>query len=108
MCRPCGCAPCDRIPTSAPEPCLRGGGKIVSAVEKPPPELVAQADVSYFVVEPDRREQLVELARLADEGELRPAIESVPALGARAAFERVAAPGKRGKVVLGLVDPGSA
>jgi NADPH:quinone reductase-like Zn-dependent oxidoreductase len=87
---------------------LRGGGKIVSVAEEPPPELVAQADASYFVVEPDRREQLVELARLADEGELRPAIDSVfPLSEARAAFERLAAPGKRGKVVLRVVEPGS-
>jgi NADPH:quinone reductase-like Zn-dependent oxidoreductase len=55
---------------------------------------------TYFVVEPDR-EQLVELARLADAGELVPAIDSTfPLEGAREAFERVAAHGKRGKVVL--------
>jgi NADPH:quinone reductase-like Zn-dependent oxidoreductase len=54
----------------------------------------------YFVVEPDR-EQLVELARLADAGELVPAIDSTfPLDSAREAFERVAAHGKRGKVVL--------
>lgn len=88
---------------------LRGGGKIVTVAEDPPPKLAAQADVSYFVVEPDRREQLVELARLADEGELRPAIDSVfPLSDARAAFERVAAPGKRGKVVLRVVESGSS
>lgn len=87
---------------------VRGGGKVVSVAEEPPPELVARGDARYFVVEPDRREQLVELARLADGGELRPAIDSVfPLSDARAAFERVAAPGKRGKVVLSLVDPGS-
>ena len=87
---------------------LRDRGKIVSVAEEPPPELVAQADAGYFVVEPDRREQLVELARLADEGGLRPAIDSVfPLSNARAAFERVASPGKRGKVVLRVVEPGS-
>src|SRR4051812_35979777 len=54
----------------------------------------------YFVVEPDR-EQLVELARLADADELVPAIDSVfPLEQAREAFDRVAARGKRGKVVL--------
>jgi NADPH:quinone reductase-like Zn-dependent oxidoreductase len=55
---------------------------------------------TYFVVEPDR-EQLAELGRLADEGELVPAIDSTfPLDDAREAFERVAARGKRGKVVL--------
>jgi NADPH:quinone reductase-like Zn-dependent oxidoreductase len=57
---------------------------------------------TYFVVEPDR-EQLVELARLADAGELVPTIDSTFALeSAGEAFERVAAHGKRGKVVLDL------
>jgi len=55
---------------------------------------------TYYVVEPDR-EQLVELARVADAGELVPAIDSTfPLEGAREAFERVTAHGKRGKVVL--------
>jgi len=50
-------------------------------------------------VEPDR-EQLVELAKLADAGELVPAIDSTfPLENAPEAFERVAAHGKRGKVV---------
>jgi len=55
---------------------------------------------TYFVVEPDR-EQLVELARLADAGDLVPAIDSTFSLErAGEAFDRVAAHGKRGKVVL--------
>jgi NADPH:quinone reductase-like Zn-dependent oxidoreductase len=55
---------------------------------------------TYFVVEPDR-EQLVELAKLADAGKLVPAIDSTfPLENAPEAFERVAAHGKRGKVVL--------
>ena len=88
---------------------VRGGGKIVTIAEEPPPELAARVVASYFVVEPDRREQLVALARLADEGKLRPAIDSVfPLADARAAFERVAAAGKRGKVVLRVVEPGSS
>jgi NADPH:quinone reductase-like Zn-dependent oxidoreductase len=53
----------------------------------------------YFVVEPNR-EQLGELARLADAGELRPEVDSTfPLEDAQAAFERVAARGKNGKVV---------
>jgi len=55
---------------------------------------------TYFVVEPDRA-QLLELARLADAGVIRPAVDSVfPLAQAHAAFDRVAARGKRGKVVL--------
>jgi NADPH:quinone reductase-like Zn-dependent oxidoreductase len=55
---------------------------------------------TYFVVEPER-EQLIELARLADTGELRPAIDSTfPLERAQEAFDRVAGRGKRGKVVL--------
>jgi len=50
---------------------------------------------TYFVVQPDR-EQLVELAQLADAGELVPAIDSTfPLENAPEAFERVAAHGKR-------------
>jgi NADPH:quinone reductase-like Zn-dependent oxidoreductase len=56
--------------------------------------------VTYFIVEPNH-DQLVELARLADEGAIRPEIDSVfPLADARAAFDRVAERGKRGKVVL--------
>jgi NADPH:quinone reductase-like Zn-dependent oxidoreductase len=77
---------------------LRPGGRIVSVAAEPPGGGV------YFVVEPGR-EQLSELARLADSGELRPAIDSVFSLAdARLAFERVMEPAKRGKVVLRVVD----
>jgi len=77
---------------------LPPGARLVSVAEEPP------APGIYFVVEPNRA-QLVELARLADEGLLRPAIDSVfPLAEAMAAFERVAARGKSGKVVLRLVD----
>lgn len=54
----------------------------------------------YFIVEPDR-EQLLELARLADAGQLAPAIDSTyPLERAHEAFGRVGERGKRGKVVL--------
>jgi NADPH:quinone reductase-like Zn-dependent oxidoreductase len=57
---------------------------------------------SYFIVEPDRG-QLLELARLANAGELAPMIDSTfPLERAREAFERVAARGKHGKVVLAV------
>jgi NADPH:quinone reductase-like Zn-dependent oxidoreductase len=66
---------------------------VVSIVEDVP-------GATYFIVEPDH-EQLLELGALVDAGELRPEVDSVfPLTDARAAFERVAAPGKRGKVVL--------
>ncbi len=55
---------------------------------------------TYFIVEPNR-EQLLELARLADRGELRPAVDSRFALAqAPEAFDRLAGRGKHGKVVL--------
>jgi NADPH:quinone reductase-like Zn-dependent oxidoreductase len=59
---------------------------------------------TYFVVKPDRA-QLVELARLADEREVRPEIDSVfPLAQAHEAFARIAARGKRGKVVLEIAS----
>jgi NADPH:quinone reductase-like Zn-dependent oxidoreductase len=79
---------------------LRDGGRLVAVAEEPPAGLAQRVLATYFVVEPDR-EQLVELATLAAEGTLRPAIDSVfPLEDARAAFERVMASGKRGKVVI--------
>jgi NADPH:quinone reductase-like Zn-dependent oxidoreductase len=81
---------------------VRGGGRLVSVAEEPPG--AAGVSTAYFVVEPNR-EQLLEIARLADEGELRPAIDSVFALAdAPAAFARAQASGKRGKVVLRVAN----
>ena len=63
---------------------------------------------TYFIVEPDRS-QLVELARLAETGEVTAAIDSTFALErAQDAFDRVAAHGKRGKVVLDVAGQPSA
>jgi NADPH:quinone reductase-like Zn-dependent oxidoreductase len=63
--------------------------------------IAGEADgVTYFVVEPSRA-QLVELARRADAGELKPAIDSTfPLDDASSAFDRLGERGKRGKVVL--------
>jgi NADPH:quinone reductase-like Zn-dependent oxidoreductase len=73
---------------------LARGGRLVSVAAEPP------GGGTYFVVEPNR-EQLVELARLLDSGELRVAIDSTFALSeATAAFERSLASGKHGKVVI--------
>jgi len=72
---------------------VAGARRVVSVAEE-------AEGVSYFIVEPNR-EQLVELARRADTGQLRPAIDSMfPLEQAEAAFARVAERGKRGKVVL--------
>jgi NADPH:quinone reductase-like Zn-dependent oxidoreductase len=79
---------------------LREGGRLVAVAEEPPPEIAQRVNATYFVVEPDH-EQLVELARLANDRILRPAIDSVfPLEDARAAFDRVMSSGKRGKVVI--------
>jgi NADPH:quinone reductase-like Zn-dependent oxidoreductase len=69
------------------------GERVVTIAEEAPGAI-------YFIVEPDR-EQLVELTALVDAGELRVEVDSAfPLTEAGAAFERVAARGKRGKVVL--------
>jgi NADPH:quinone reductase-like Zn-dependent oxidoreductase len=81
---------------------IRAGGRIVSVAEEPP----AAVEATYFVVEPNR-DQLSELARLVDEGVVKPLIDSVfPLAEARSAFERVMEPGKRGKVVLRVGEDG--
>jgi NADPH:quinone reductase-like Zn-dependent oxidoreductase len=80
------------------------GGEMLAAAVGSAPRVVSVAEeaegVRYFVVE-QNREQLLELARRADVGELRPEIDSVFELeDAHAAFARVSERGKRGKVVL--------
>jgi len=72
---------------------LPAGERVVTIADELP-------GATYFIVEPDRG-QLLELAALVDAGELRAEVDSVfPLTEAEAAFERVAAHGKRGKVVL--------
>jgi NADPH:quinone reductase-like Zn-dependent oxidoreductase len=83
---------------------LRARGRLVSVASEPPPVSAKDATAIYFIVEPNAQ-QLTELARLVDAGAVRPAIDSVfPLSDARAAFGRVMAGGKRGKVVLRVVD----
>jgi NADPH:quinone reductase-like Zn-dependent oxidoreductase len=73
---------------------LANDGRLVSIAAEP------LGEGTYFVVEPNRQ-QLVELARLVDSGELRVAIDSTFVLSkAAAAFERSLASGKHGKVVI--------
>jgi NADPH:quinone reductase-like Zn-dependent oxidoreductase len=77
---------------------VRPGGRLVSVAEEPR----SRGDVStvVFIVEPSR-EQLIELAALADRGEVRPKIDRVYELtDAREAFERSMSGGGRGKIVL--------
>jgi NADPH:quinone reductase-like Zn-dependent oxidoreductase len=70
-----------------------GGERVVTIAEQMP-------GATYFIVEPDH-EQLLELTGLVEAGELRAEVDSVfPLTDAPAAFERLAARGKRGKVVL--------
>jgi hypothetical protein len=72
---------------------LPAGERVVTIAEETP-------GAFYFIVEPDR-EQPLQLTALVDAGELRTEVDSVfPLTEARAAFERVASRGKRGKVVL--------
>lgn len=81
---------------------LRPGGRLVSVAEEPPAEPGISA--VHFVVEPSRA-QLVELAKLVDSGDLRPTIDMVfPLAESRKAFERTMGDGRRGKVVLRVVD----
>ena len=75
---------------------LAPGGRIIAVAEEPPDGVEA----TFFIVEPDA-DQLIALARLADEGILATAIDTTyPLADAAAAFERVEASNKRGKVVL--------
>jgi NADPH:quinone reductase-like Zn-dependent oxidoreductase len=84
------------------------GGAALAEAAGSAPRVVSVAEetdgVTYFVVEPNR-EQLVELARRADAGEVRVEVDSVfPLDDAAAAFARVAERGKRGKVVLEVAE----
>jgi NADPH:quinone reductase-like Zn-dependent oxidoreductase len=85
---------------------LRAGGRLVSLAVGPTQERAAERGISavYFVVEPNRQ-QLIELAKLVDRGELRPMIDEVfPLADARKAFERSLGDNRRGKIVLRVVD----
>ena len=93
--------PCDLLfDTAGGEALARStdqAGRVVTIAEERP-------GAHYFVVEPDG-EQLRELARRVDMGELRPEIDSIfPLAEARAAFTRSAARGKHGKVVLRVIE----
>jgi len=78
---------------------VRSGGRIVSVAMEPSVEAEGVASL-YFVVEPNRG-QLIEIASLVEEGEIRPTVDRVfPLAEARAAFERSAGSHGAGKIVL--------
>ena len=82
------------------------GGRIVSVADKPPPGLGEDEDVEsiFFIVEPNG-DQLAELARLADAGELRVLVDSTfPLDRAQEAFHRLQSGDAIGKVVLTVHD----
>jgi len=79
----------------------QAAARLVSVAEEP------RGERTYVTVEPSPQ-QLIELARLVDGGELRVAIDSTFALSeAATAFERSLVTGKNGKVVLRVADESS-
>ena len=85
---------------------VRRGGRLVSLVAEPPKEPSAAREITavYFVVEPNR-DQLVELARLVDNRDLRVTIDEVFSLAdGRAAFERSLGEHGGGKIVLRIAN----
>ncbi len=85
---------------------LRPGGRLVSVASEPSQEQATARGIKaiYFVVEPNGK-QLVELAKLADNGDLEPTIDEIfPLARARQAFERSMSAHTAGKIVLRIVD----
>lgn len=84
---------------------LRPGGRLVSVAGQPPDSAFARGiQAVYFVVEPNRQ-QLSELAALADQGLLRPVIEAVyPLAEACRAFEHSLRRHGPGKIVLQISE----
>lgn len=85
---------------------LRAGGRLVSIAEEPSQERAVKSEITavYFVVMPCR-DQLLQLTRLVDSGDLRQTIAEVFSLAdARKAFERGLGNNRRGKIVLRVVE----
>ena len=81
---------------------VRRGGALISVVEEPPAAQAERFGVSgkFFIVEPNRG-QLVELAKLVDDGILQPIVsETFPLSAARRAYEAGSRGHLRGKIVL--------
>jgi len=85
-------------------PTLRSGGTLVAIADEPDTESGGRGDVhsAYFVVKPDGG-QLRELAKLVDEGRLRPVVSTVFDLGALPeAFRAPRGDRPPGKVVIAV------
>lgn len=83
---------------------VRPGGRLVSIFAEPPTVIDSSISTHFFVVEANG-EQLDQITRLVDAGELSTAIDSTfPLTEAVDAFTRAQSPGKRGKVVLVISD----
>jgi len=85
-------------------PTLRSGGTLVAIADEPGTESGGRGDVrsAYFVVKPDGG-QLRELAKLVDEGRLRPVVSTVFDLGALPeAFRAPRGDRPPGKVVIAV------
>jgi NADPH:quinone reductase-like Zn-dependent oxidoreductase len=81
---------------------VRRGGALISVAEEPPAAQAKRFGVSgkFFIVEPNRG-QLVELAKLVDDGRLKPIVsETFPLSAARRAYEAGSRGHLRGKIVL--------
>ncbi|HLK86663.1 MAG TPA: NADP-dependent oxidoreductase [Candidatus Binataceae bacterium] len=81
---------------------VRRRGALISVVEEPPAAQAERFGVSgkFFIVEPNRG-QLVELAKLVDDGSLKPIVsETFPLAAARRAYEAGSRGHLRGKIVL--------
>jgi NADPH:quinone reductase-like Zn-dependent oxidoreductase len=85
---------------------LRPGGRLVTLVA-PPDEAAAERSgvhAMFFVVRPDH-DELTTIARMVEDGRLRPVVAATyPLAEGQAAFESIGAPRPPGKVVL-LVRP---
>jgi NADPH:quinone reductase-like Zn-dependent oxidoreductase len=82
------------------------GGRIVSVAESPPPGFGEGEGVGsvFFIVEPNA-DQLAQLSRLADAGDLRVLVDmTFPLDRAQDAFDRLQSGNAVGKVVLTVHD----
>src|SRR5437763_5788185 len=84
---------------------LKPGGRLITVAASGEQTTDERIRAAYFIVEPSRT-QLVEIARLIDEGAVRPVVGAVfPLPEARQAYQHKPV---RGKVVLSVVDGGGA
>lgn len=80
---------------------LKQGGKVITIAADSEGATDSDTKDAFFIVEPNR-EQLIEVARLIDAGQIRPIVDKVfPLNRARDAYEHKPT---RGKVVLQVVD----